>query len=368
MASDSERQEQPKTLVEFDTEADAARRLAELRAAALDGLRRLTATAAQTGLAAAAAGPETVGPPVTASEAAAACPQAAPPEAARNHGLKHFRRREPMRAERLPIIHVGFGFSGTTSLQENLLSRRANLFYAGIPYGELGGIFSSIKYQEPEQYDRDLTARFCNELIFKKMADNQRLVLSDETFVEQPAIYFTPVLVPVGMIAGRLLDLFGESVILFTLRNQYRSVISNYLTLKKNATAEGCRIEPFDAWIIGNHTQLRNLYLRNLDASYAIKIYRRIFGVHAVHVLPLELLTEQGTAAYLAKLAEIIGLEISPRDVENYVKRNASPTNEIELNPEQRALICRRAGAGNAFIAQEFDLPLREFGYPWPVG
>lgn len=90
--------------------------------------------------------------------------------------------------DRPPIIHVGFAFSGTTSLQQNLLSRRADIFYAGIPYSDLGGVFSWIKYQEPDQYDPAAAARLCKELIFDRMSADQRLVLSDETFVEQPAI------------------------------------------------------------------------------------------------------------------------------------------------------------------------------------
>ncbi len=269
---------------------------------------------------------------------------------------------------RLPILHVGFAFSGTTSLQLNLLSRRADVFYAGLPYGGLGGIFSRIKYQEPEQYDSDLVAGLCKEWIFDRMSAGQRLVLSDETFVEQPAIYYTPALAPIGTIAVRLRNIFGDGIVLFTLRNQYRAVISNYLTLKRNAADEGREIEPFDAWIAGNRTQIRNLHLRNLDASYAIRIYQRVFGRHAVHVLPLEQLTESGTGAYLARLAEITGLEVSPREVEAYVRRNGSPPNDIELSPEQRSFVQGRAAAGNVLIASEFGLPLREFGYPWPAG
>jgi hypothetical protein len=49
-----------------------------------------------------------------------------------------------------PIIHPGFAHSGTTSLQENIFSQRRDLLYCGIPYGELGGLFSWIKYQEDD--------------------------------------------------------------------------------------------------------------------------------------------------------------------------------------------------------------------------
>ena len=267
----------------------------------------------------------------------------------------------------VPIIHVGFCHSGTTSLQENLFSRRSDLFYAGVPYRELGGIFSYIKYQDTEQYDFAETTRLKNGLILDKMQAHQRLIISDETLIEQPEIYYTPAMMPMRTIAERLYALFGRGIVLFTLRNQLRYVISNYLTLKKNyATLANRTIEPFDAWFAGNHDQVRNLFLRNLDPSNAIKIYQSVFGTEAVHVLPLELLLTEGTKAYLDRLGEITGLEISGAEAKQYTPRNASPSHDIMLNAEQRAIIRRRSMWGNAFVMRQFGLPLRDYGYPLP--
>ena len=271
-------------------------------------------------------------------------------------------------ALRPPILHVGLGHSGTKSLQRNIFSTRPDLFYAGIPFGELGGIFSSIKYLEPEQYDRIATARLCKELIFNKMRSHQRLVISDENLVDQPAIYYTPSMMPVRMIAERLRNLFGPCTVLFSLRNQYRYVISNYLVLKSNSIALANRtIEPFDAWFSGNQTQIRNLFLRNLDPSHVIKVYQSVFGAEAVHVLPLELLVEQGAETYLNRLCQMTGLEFSPADAQNYLAHNASPQNNLVLNEEQRAIIRELSSAGNAFVARQFGLPLRDLGYPMPA-
>ena len=269
---------------------------------------------------------------------------------------------------RPPILHVGLGHSGTKSLQRNIFSRRSDLFYAGIPFGELGGIFSSIKYQEPEQYDHVATAALCEKLIFNKMLSHQRLVISDETLVDQPAIYYTPWMMPVRMIAERLRILFGPCTVLFTFRNQYRYVISNYLVLKSNSIALANRtIEPFDAWFSGNQTQVQNLFLRNLDPSHVIKVYQSVFGAEAVHVLPLELLVEQGTKTYLNRLCQMTGLEFSRAEAQNYLVHNASPPNNIILNEEQRAIIRELSSDGNAFVAEQFGLPLRDLGYPMPA-
>jgi len=268
----------------------------------------------------------------------------------------------------LPLIHVGFCHSGTKSLQKNIFSRRPEFFYAGIPYDTLGGIFSAIKYQEAEHYSGDTAvSQWCDEFIFAKMRPEKRLVISDETLVEQPEIYFTPAMMPVRTIAERLRARFGPSLILFTLRNQYHYVVSNYLVLKKNyADLANRGIEPFDEWFAGNLSQQRNLFLRNLDPSHAIKLYQSVFGKEAVHVLPLELLLHRGTGAYLGCLGRIVDLSFSEVDVESYVAYNRSPAHSIVLSKEQRSIICQRSAIGNAFVAKEFKLPLRDFGYPLP--
>lgn len=267
----------------------------------------------------------------------------------------------------LPVIHVGFAHSGTTSLQENIFSKHPDIFYAGIPYGDIGGIFSWVKYQEAEHYDHAETARLCKKLIFDKMQGGQRLVISDETLVEQPEVYYSPSMMPVRVIAKRLRALFGRSIVLFTLRNQLQYVISNYLVLKKNyANLTARTIEPFNAWFSGNQTQVRNLFLRNLDPSHAIRTYQEVFGLKAVQVLPLELLLQEGTKAYLDRLALITGLKLNPTDFQNYIARNTSPPTDIVLNDEQRRIIYQRSSAGNAFVVRQFGLPLRDFGYPLP--
>ena len=263
------------------------------------------------------------------------------------------------------MIHVGLGHSGTTSLQENIFSRRPDLHYAGIPYGDLGGIFSWIKYCEEEQYDHERVAGLCEELIFSRIKPKLRLILSDENFVEQPAIYYTPAMMPVRIIAMRLRSLFGRCAILFTIRNQFDYVISNYLVLKRNAVSlEGIEIEPFEHWFRGNFSQERNLFLRNLDASYAIRIYGKVFGADAIHVLPLELLTRDGLEPYLRRLGGILGVGLSHENGDAYPARNVSPAHNIVLTAEQRTLIHERAAKGNTFIAREYGLPLAEYGYP----
>ncbi|MDP2804063.1 MAG: hypothetical protein Q8O26_19505 [Phreatobacter sp.] len=266
-----------------------------------------------------------------------------------------------------PLIHVGFAHTGTTSLQENIFQRLPNVFYAGIPYSTLGGIFSYIKYLDFDDYRFDLTHKLCFDYIFDKMVPGQRLVLSDETFVDQPATYFTPAMMPVRMVAERLKYHFGNATILFTIRSQYASVLSNYQVYRsRSRSLSGLEVESFNAWLAGNTTQMRNLYLRNLDISHAIQIYADVFGVESVKVLPLKILMVHGFDVYRDRLSEATGLELSSFSADAYVARNKSDDASLNLNDHQRQVIWERAKEGNKRIARAFGLPLAEFGYPFP--
>lgn len=305
------------------------------------------------------------------------------------------------------LIHVGFCHSGTTSLQENFFARRPDIFYRS-SFGDCGGIFSFIKYEEEEAQTERTIEQLCEQHICANIGPQQRLVLSDETLVEQPEIYYTPHKMPISLIAQRMKRLFPNANILFTTRNQFDYVASCYLNLKRNyAHLANRSIEDFDAWFAGNLTQIANLYLRNLDYSRAVTAFQRLFGRAAVSVLPLELLKLQGVAAYLRKIGELLSIEITPEDLENFRPiRNrrisalensllthwhdpayrkcydgllsamglarlqdlfdAAEPAQIVLNEQQTAQIRQRCAVGNSYLEREFDLDLSGLGYPMP--
>jgi hypothetical protein len=305
-----------------------------------------------------------------------------------------------------PVIHPGFGHSGTTSLQRRLFSRRSDVLYCGDPYGNLGGVFSWIKYQDDSNYDRFAVRALCDEHIFSKLGQDRRIIVSDETLIEQPEVYYTPAAMPGATIADRLAEIFPHSIVLFTIRNQFDYVTSTYLNLKKNYARINHRpIEDFSAWFDGQFTQVRNLFLRNLNYSHSILTYAARFGRDAIRVLPLEMIAREGADAYLTRLGEALDLAISDEDrrafqtianrrpnaIENDILtlwpdasfRNLYETMEskvgkerlaellsdaprtvIELTGEQKRRISERASEGNRWIEQEFGLPLGAYGYP----
>jgi hypothetical protein len=329
--------------------------------------------------------------------------------------------------QRRTVLHVGFSHSGTTSLRKNLLERRHELFYCGQPYGVRGGIFSDIKYKPDYPLysgsrsiplnalrgawggsgrwrDRRQIEKLCRRYIFDHASRHQSITVSDETFVDQPEINYTPSMLPVRTIAERLRSLFRDADILFTTRNQLDYVVSSYFNLKRNYALLAQRpIEPFDRWFEGNHTQVANLFLRNLDYSEAIRTYIDVFGRDSVFVIPLELLLHDGVREYLDRVGSFLKINIGDDDIANYravwnrrmttredefvgaacedprfrelydefianangaEATHASAPARVSLSASQIANIRERVATGNEFIAREFGLPLAIFGYP----
>jgi hypothetical protein len=303
------------------------------------------------------------------------------------------------------VIHPGFCHSGTTSLQKNFFSRRPDLCYGGIPYSEMGGLFSAIKYHDNQTFDADRVRREAEKYLGVAGSERKRIVLSDETFTEQPEIYYTPAMMPVEIIAERLQQLLGEALIIFTIRNQFQYVLSCYLNLKRNyALISGRPIEGFDDWFAGQFTQERNLFLRNLDYAKVIKVYASKFSMSSVRILPLEIMVRSGACTYLQMLGEQIDLPIDEFDVtrfsvvrnrranrleeelltlwpdqrfrrfwrnlESLVGRDAlqgigsAPPTDLQLSNQQRQRIVDASADGNRWIERQFGYPLKELGYP----
>lgn len=315
------------------------------------------------------------------------------------------------------LIHAGFAHSGTTSLQKNFFSSRPDIFYGGIPYNKLGEIFSFIKHSD-QLYDYTYVNSLCDQYIWGEIRPDQRLVLSDECFVEQPEVYYTPRMIMQKVIALRLKELFrprpplfmssNSSIkILFTIRNQYDYITSTYFNLKKNYAHLAKRpIEDFDAWFEGNHTQVNNLFLRNTDYSLAIKDFIDVFGRENVFVLPLESIIHHGIKHYLEYICMLLEISLSDDDVIRYSQIHNKRMTAIEeialtrwsemkfrdtfdtvlnnvisnvpiinkesmdqpvnlvLSENQKTSLKEKVTNANLFIESEFKIPLKYYGYP----
>ncbi len=304
------------------------------------------------------------------------------------------------------FIHVGFGNSGTTSLQRNFFARRDDIFYAGEPYGERGGIFTAIKCVEDFNFDSAYFKSRCDGLIYARH-NSRPIVISDESLCDTPQLYFAPYAMPRDVIAWRLHRFFPAAKIIFTIRNQRDYVASMYLNLKRNAALFDCMpVPPFSHWLAGSLAAARSRYLQNLDFMESIALYGSIFGRENICVLPLESAITDGSRTYLTKLCDFMGLRVTEHDIRNFASiqnrrlserqemvtelmhgdrfrrlfaelgkslgggrldafLDEGPRATIDASPEDDERIRRQVGTGNWLLAREFCLDLKRYGYPW---
>jgi hypothetical protein len=303
------------------------------------------------------------------------------------------------------FIHVGFTNTGTTSLQRNFFSARDDIFYAGEPYGERGGIFTAIKSIEDFKLDTVLIEEQCDELIFAR-SGGRPIVISDENLCDTPQLYFGPYIVPRDTIARRLHHFFPAAKIIFTIRDQRQYAMSAYFNLKKNtAFYDAMPVAPFPIWLGAMLSRTRSHFMQNLNFFEIIGYYTTLFGRENVCVLPLEMLVVDGAETYLRRLCGFLDVPFSEADVANYAEiqnRRMSQRRElvaellhdprfsrffseltellsheqleaflddgsraaVELQPAEDEKISRRVGVGNWLLAREFDLDLARYGYP----
>lgn len=302
------------------------------------------------------------------------------------------------------FIHIGFANTGTTSLQRNFFSSRSDIFFAGGPYGERGGIFTAIKSAEDFKFDLGLIERQCEDLIYAR-SGGRPIVISDESLSDTPQLHFGPYTVPRDMIASRLHHLFPSAKIIITIRDQRHYAMSSYFNLKKNAAFfDAMPMPSFSTWLGAMLSRDRCHFLQNLNFSEAINIYALLFGRENICVLPLEMLIVDGPEAYLRALCNFLGVPFFEKDALNYGEihnRRMSRRRElvaellydarfagffddltlllggerldsfldegpralVELQAEDEEKIRRRVGTGNWLVAQEFGIDLARYGY-----
>lgn len=310
----------------------------------------------------------------------------------------------PARLDDRVLLHVGFGHAATTSLQLNFFSQRDDLFYAGVPYAEAGRFFSYLKYLGDWELDAAELMAFCRDTVYGNPNRQHRpIVISDETFTDTSEVYFVPRHVPGDLLAARLKRFFPTAKVVFTIRDQLEYVLSLYFNLKRNyAFLAGAPIPPFEEWWEGMKSQVRCLYLANLDYSSLIGVYEKAFGRNRILIMPLEQLKASGPKAYLQRLCSFFGLPLDEKDVERFrqarntrmtvaqerladllANRPADDRARRAVNDEPVASLMAdatpatlkldeaiageirdRVSAGNRRLAETYGLPLAELGYP----
>jgi hypothetical protein len=313
----------------------------------------------------------------------------------------------PRKMQEQIFIHVGFSNTGTTSLQRNFFSRRSDIFFAGEPYGERGGIFSAIKSIEEFNFDMKYINASRDELIASK-SQGRTIVISDESLSDPPQLYISPYVMPRDVVALRLYHMFPSAKIIFTIRDQRRYVASMYLNLKRNsARFDRVPIPPFSHWLTRHLMQPRSHFLQNLNFIETVRLYENLFGHDNICMLPIELLLSEGAQQYLGRLCQFMGIDLHERNVVDYEQvhnRRMSvrqeivaellvqdrfsqllaeldqnmgngqldailedgPRASVELSPADEQKIRQRVEIGNWLLVRDFGLDLERWGYPLP--
>lgn len=304
-------------------------------------------------------------------------------------------------------IHVGFSRTGTTTLQRHLFSRHPEIHYLGKPYGDdlLGQELEKLMEQESTRYESTLLKNHADKFIRgrKLPAGKKMALVSDERLVSYSKVRDR------GLTADRLKETLRPCRILFTIRSQFDTLRSAYLSrgrfLLNVPPRYSGRFVGFDEWLALGYDHMERSYIGHLDYVKTIDYYSRLFGRDKLLVLPLEELINDKNL-YIRKLTGFLGIDFSEAvslvgdhhehrdidgkqlDMERLYRRwhplSKSPPVSIILRSYFRLkYLGRRAWEaspplpegwagrlselyrdGNRKLAQDFGLPLKQYGYP----
>ncbi len=296
----------------------------------------------------------------------------------------------------LLVIHPGFPKSGTTTLQKGLFARHPSLTNLAKPWpaGEEDRFFDL--WRDDVKFDPA-----CLPQIHE---DGRVHVISDEAMTKvsgKPGVA-----VGRGEIARRLHEKWPDAHILFTIRNQLKAVPSHQGRARAAVTNAPHpytgRPVTFEDWIRFQLDRALRSELGLFDYWPVVSFYVGLFGRQNVTVIPSEWLFDS-LDRFASVLAPLLRLD-PPSTIEllSGTRRNVGPTVREATVKRARAIVPitdarvpaparvvvdkwarrgrRRArptispsiarelstlyGPGNAMLAETFDLPLAELGYP----
>lgn len=299
-------------------------------------------------------------------------------------------------------VHAGFAKTGTTTLQQSLFSQHSQIDYLGKPY-----ITEPMAAEMDDLIFRDSLAPSPSMDVTRKNisnnSDGRVKLLSDERLVSFSKVRDG------GLVARRLKGILGCKRVLFTIRNQWDILKSAYLSggrlLFHAPEPHSGLFVGFREWLMFSRKNLGKSFLKNIDYSHIIEYYSCLFGRKNVCILLFEEMAAQPDL-FLENLCHFLGIDFSEAmermkgshenrsiemvqlDFERFKSRlfHAGKSvfayraarllhrvKSVFSNPAQQTLIFPEEmkkwlgdyyKSGNQKLAESFNLPLREFGYP----
>jgi hypothetical protein len=206
-------------------------------------------------------------------------------------------------------VHVGFPKTGTTTLQKHLFSRHSQILYLGKPYNDdaLKTQMHRLIMQESLVYDPAELKELLKKELSKQTDDSKKIILlSEELLVSCTKTRDK------GLVARRLKEVFQPAKVLFTIRNQFETLKSAYLTrgrvlLYVPERYSGLHVT-LDEWLEVSYKNLERSYLGHIDYFKTVDYYAKLLGKENIGVLLLEELVHT-PGEFIKKLSAFLGID-----------------------------------------------------------
>lgn len=302
------------------------------------------------------------------------------------------------------VIHVGFPKTGTTTQQNHLFENHAQIVYLGKPYQDdrFQKEIHHLIMQESTIYQSSSLKEYMNSLEVQDPG-KKVIMISDEIMVSVSKVRDK------GVVAQRIKDIFYPCKILITLRNQLDILMSTYISgcrLLTNVPAryQG-RFVALEDWLEYSYRNLERSHIGNFIYFNTIEYYSRLFGKDNVLVLLFEEFIHH-KQDYIKKLSDFLTVDwqesmklietahdnvridqsqfefehmwgghlpirksrwISGASKIYYLFRKMSGKNKkakVVIPHHWTDRLENIYKEGNQKLAESFNLPLHEYGYP----
>lgn len=191
------------------------------------------------------------------------------------------------------VIHIGYHRTGTTFIQNTLLSQYCDDYFVATPYNKNRELIEILTENNSlSAIEESLHEKF-NNYFFRSIGDKKAIISSEK---------FSSIDTNVEEVASRLHSFFPEAHIVITLRSQYTHIPSMYAN----------RLHKDDIFTIN---QFMDKLITNDYGFYKmLRLYVDLFSEDQVHILFFEDL-QQDPVTYSKSFLNICGLDLVNPDV-----------------------------------------------------
>lgn len=287
------------------------------------------------------------------------------------------------------VVHPGMVRTGTSTLQRHVFARHSGLQFLGLPAPSAGLEWAVAHLCQADSIHLQ-AARLRDELeaAIAAAAPGRTLLISYENY----ALYKSK---DKGLVANRILALFPNAEIVFTLRRQEDLIVSRYLTdLRQRIKLKS--FIAFDDWYWFGFREAYRTIFDDLHYFRLLDYYADLFGRSRVQAILFEELKDDPDA-FSDRFAGVLGIDAGEfrallrgqrenasmsqaylrfwrdfghlvprriaRDLSRKMDRRGGAPARIELTDEMRAHLAGLYGEGNARLADRFGVDIARYGY-----